>query len=142
MTREVIHKDDQGRITARLFFDEQNQLHGVCEFYEQGKLFFKGEYVHGKLHGPASTYHFNGQIQSTMYHHEGQLHGERVHYSEEGMITQIDTYDKGLLHGPFKSFHSNGAVASEGTYDHHIKANDWVHYYDNGEEIITEDESE
>ena len=50
-------------------YNEQGQPHGQWEnYYSDGKLWYKENYLNGQLHGTLERYNSNGKIQEIEYY--------------------------------------------------------------------------
>jgi antitoxin component YwqK of YwqJK toxin-antitoxin module len=49
--------------------NENNQPHGYFEYYyDNGELYYKGNYVNGIRHGYWEGYNYNGELENKTYH--------------------------------------------------------------------------
>lgn len=131
--REQLIYDDRGLLEAKLYFNENNKLQGICEYYIHGKLHMRAAYENGALHGPATHFDPAGHVMAEKNFENGYEHGESKHYDEAGTLRRLETYQKGQLHGPFQTYHQNGELIQEGTYHEHKRVGSWNHYTHEGE---------
>jgi len=107
-----IYKDEEVKINSINIEDEKD---GVWEeYYKNGQLSRKGDYINGKKDGPWDEYHENGQLMS------------RINYKE------------GKENGVIKVYHENGQLIMRGFLEDGIQIREWKYYDKNGELIGTE----
>ncbi len=58
--------------------NEQGQQHGYWEYYYQnGQLWYKGNYHNGSRHGCWESYSQNGELHYKGNYHNGERHGHQ-----------------------------------------------------------------
>ncbi|MBN2478962.1 MAG: toxin-antitoxin system YwqK family antitoxin [Parachlamydiales bacterium] len=95
-----------------------------------GELLYKDVFEYGKLKN-RTTYHPNGQVQSTMSFDDYDLHGEQITYSPSGTIVMRAEWDHGQLDG-IKTAYRNGNKIMEIPYHNGKKNGVEKHWDDNG----------
>ena len=55
-------------------------------YYNTGEIFYKCNYLDGKIHGEFIKYYHNGEIQSHRNFTYNKLYGKSIHYNESGVI--------------------------------------------------------
>jgi hypothetical protein len=77
-------------------FDENGKEHGYWEsYYENGQLYYKGNYVNGKPHGYWEYYWYNGQLWYKGNYVNGERHGYWEYYYSNGKLCYKGFYDMG-----------------------------------------------
>ena len=57
-------------------YDAEDRPHGVwSDYWEDGTLRWRRQYLHGKLHGVWEHYWKDGTLAWRRHHHHGQEHG-------------------------------------------------------------------
>ena len=70
--------------------NEEGQKHGVWEeYYSNGNIWYKGNYVNGQKHGLWEWYWFNGKLNYKKNYVNGQLHGLWGWYHSNGNLEEI-----------------------------------------------------
>ena len=71
--------------------------HGFwSEYYDNGKLYWKLEYIEGiAADGPFQMFHKNGQIKSEVVYSNGKPASNWMYYDEYGKKERVDIYEDG-----------------------------------------------
>ncbi len=95
---------------------------------------YVGSWKDGKMYGPGSFYHSNGQIQHEGYNwkNDGMYSGLGKSYTKNGTIQFEGEYKDGKKHGPWKTYYLDSTLESEGYYNDGMKHGLWHFYYENG----------
>ena len=67
------------------------------EYFENGNLKSKINWVEGKLDGVHEEYFGNGQLRFKSCRYKGKLHGKLEQYNEDGSVLKIENYKDGNL---------------------------------------------
>ena len=73
--------DDSGKLEFKL---ERNGI--GKEYYFNGKLSFKGQFINGKKNGKGKQYHENGKLQYDGEYKDGLLNGKVKEYDDKGKL--------------------------------------------------------
>lgn len=98
------------------FFDEngavslQNGTGSLTEYFDNGAVSFKGNYLNGKLHGNSSWYFTNGKLNTNANYSNGILNGTYHSYFESGNIMGKTPYINGKISGIAEYYHPNGKI--------------------------------
>jgi antitoxin component YwqK of YwqJK toxin-antitoxin module len=77
-------------------FDENGERHGYWEqYYDNGQLSYKGNYVNGNKHGYWEDYFYNGQLNYKGNYVNGKPHGYWESYWDNGELDYKGFYDMG-----------------------------------------------
>jgi antitoxin component YwqK of YwqJK toxin-antitoxin module len=77
-------------------FNAKGEKHGYWEdYWDDGKLMYKGNYVAGKLHGLWERYYSNGKLMYKGDYVAGNKHGYWEIYWTNGDLTHKCFYDQG-----------------------------------------------
>jgi antitoxin component YwqK of YwqJK toxin-antitoxin module len=77
-------------------FDENGERHGYWEeYYDNGQLEYKRNYVNGKQHGYWEWYYSNGQLCYKGNYVNGKQHGYWEYYYSNGGLRYKGFYDMG-----------------------------------------------
>ena len=77
-------------------YNEKGKKHGVWEdYYYDGKLFSRGNYVNGKRHGLSEFYYNNGQLSYRRNYVNGKIHGVCESYYDNGQLDYRKEYNMG-----------------------------------------------
>jgi antitoxin component YwqK of YwqJK toxin-antitoxin module len=78
-------------------YNDKGHRHGYWEeYYRNGRLFFKGNYVSGVEDGYWQVYHTNGQLRFKGKYVNGNRHGHFESYHSNGKLIYKGYYDMGL----------------------------------------------
>jgi antitoxin component YwqK of YwqJK toxin-antitoxin module len=74
--------------------NDKGQRHGYWEvYYDNGQLYFKGDYVNGQRHGYSEEYHPNGKLEYKGNYVNGKKHGHWEFYYLSGLFNCERYYD-------------------------------------------------
>lgn len=122
--------DGSGNLAQHLSL-KGDVLHGVCKFFDKGKLIQKVTYVDGQMEGEfcaydedelllsVSTYknnlkhglsvlYVNRSIYAQMNYHQGRLNGKTEYFAPSGRRTGVAYYKDDKLDGQFVLLGENG----------------------------------
>lgn len=133
----------KGNIIGKGIMDENGIKEGAWEeFYFDGKLRAKGNYISGLKTGEWIFYYENGVLeQKGEYNSEGKPVGLWVWYYDNGNLWREEFFIKGLKDGLVTEFDPNGNIISEGEYFEDMEEGKWIYnienhriegYYSNG----------
>jgi len=116
-----------------LYCEKDALRHGpFWQWFDSGEFRAEGTYQEGKLHGPRTLWHKNGQKHLLITFVEGLEQGPFQEWSEKGTQTVEGGYLDGQRHGPETIWHSNGQLKSTGTYDKGNRQGPWTEWYETG----------
>jgi antitoxin component YwqK of YwqJK toxin-antitoxin module len=98
------------------FYRDSTELgyrsHGLFqEFFQDGSLKYKANYVNGLPDGPVISYHNPKQIFYKEFWSKGKIVGKIIRYFENGKIEQIGYFNnKGQETGEWKEFYNDGNI--------------------------------
>jgi antitoxin component YwqK of YwqJK toxin-antitoxin module len=94
-------------------------LHGLYgRWYETGVKEYACVYIHGQLHGPATSYHPNGRPWIEEHYYLGQLHGTRTTWDAAGRRRKQERYADGKPTGVWTTWDAQGQIKGEQTFEH------------------------
>lgn len=70
------------------------------QYYPDGSVCLRAEYLEGKLEGPFSYYHPNGRLQYEGRYHQDHRTGDWMVFNEDGSLKQIIAYKDGVPADP------------------------------------------
>ena len=74
-------------------YNENNQRHGPWEdYWSNGQIFWKGDYLNGNKNGLFETYFDNGQLYWKGKYKNGEWHGLYESYYEDGQLESLEFY--------------------------------------------------
>ena len=77
-------------------YNAKGEKHGYWESYwNNGNLWYKGNYVDGKEHGYCEVYYFNGNLDYKGTYVDGNRHGYWEYYYDNGNLCYKGFYDMG-----------------------------------------------
>ncbi len=80
-------------------FNMEGSLSGYIKEFYNNTLFYKANYLNGKLDGEVTEYYSNGEIKSISNYKNGYLHGKFVIPAKEDNVGIDCNYYYGMLHG-------------------------------------------
>lgn len=86
------------------------------EYYADGNIYAKANYIGGKINGVEKKYHFNKQLASEINYLNGKLNGSYKLYHTNGQLSEEGQSLEGFYDGNWKLYYSNGTLKSEFTY--------------------------
>ena len=105
------------------------------DYYENGKLRYESNYMHGKLNGESKSWDIHGNLISSVQYKNGLLHGKWESYYSLGVLKHTVNYIDGNKNGKELWFHSNGQLQSEGYYINGSIDSEIRRWDENGDEI-------
>lgn len=70
-------------------FDVEGRRHGLWkEYYNNGQLMYRGEYIHGVHHGPWVWYHIDGILDLKLTYKNRQVVGYFIRKGSKGTISE------------------------------------------------------
>lgn len=136
--------------------DAEGLYQGMWEnYYLNGKLKSKGEYLDGKKYGKWIYYFQNGKVEQEGYYDKnGSFTGTWKWYYDNSQLLRTEEFRRGLEDGMLEEYDRNGKLITKGEYfdgeqegewfyelnDHREEGKyrygerngKWVHYYPNG----------
>ncbi|MDD4004554.1 MAG: toxin-antitoxin system YwqK family antitoxin [Elusimicrobiaceae bacterium] len=101
---------------GQLFFEgnyANSQPHGLTRYYfENGKPEIEKNYKHGMLDGRARVYHENGQLRLETVYADGKRNGIQRKYYESGRVREDGCYANGHKDGLIRIYAENGLLVS------------------------------
>jgi antitoxin component YwqK of YwqJK toxin-antitoxin module len=96
---------------------KNNLIEGeVIEFYANGDVYEKTNYVADKINGVVKKYYHNNKISSEIAYVDGDLNGSYKSYFTNGQITEIGQSIDGFYDGEWKTYYADGTLESEFSY--------------------------
>lgn len=87
---------ENGQLATRGSFDDNDQAHGLAEWWDQkGNLIKSESFVHGT--GVNYVFYPDGREKAVMPFVNGKLDGELIRYKEDGAVEQRVLYSKGRV---------------------------------------------
>jgi len=99
-------------------YNKKGEEHGYWEdYYYNGKLSSKGNYVDGNRHGYWERYYSNGKLWYKGNYVDGIRHGYLEYYYPNGNLWYKGNYVDGEEHGYWEYYLDNGKIRYKGFYD-------------------------
>ena len=108
------------------------------EYYENGQLRNRGNYIGGKKEGLWEEYHENGNLANMVNFKEGKKEGLLKNYYSNGQIKGKINYQEGKENGMMELYHQNGKLMLEGFFKDAVQISLWKYYDEDGKLINTE----
>lgn len=89
-----------GTLAETLTWDSGRRTGGWMQYYADGKVCLRAEYIDDKLDGPFSFYHPNGKLQFEGKYKADFREGDWMVFNEDGTLKQVMIYSKGKLTDP------------------------------------------
>ncbi len=83
---------------------------------EKNTIQIESEFKDGKLNGPFTIYHDNGQVKETGVFKNGKRNGKCVHYTYYGTKYKTENYQDGILEGKRTFYYATGPISFEENY--------------------------
>jgi len=64
----------------------------VIEYYPNGTVMVKANFLGNKLHGETIFYYPSGAVKSKINYVDGKYHGENIEYYENGAVKSVKKY--------------------------------------------------
>jgi antitoxin component YwqK of YwqJK toxin-antitoxin module len=91
-----------------------DEMHGKYEeFYNNGKLFMKGSYKHGKKVGEWVCYYTDGILDWKGYYKNGRPHGYFEEYYTDGTMFENGNYKNGVKVGIWNYYNIEGKLKDQ-----------------------------
>lgn len=103
--------DENGTITM------QSGSGSTIEYYENGKVSFKGSFLNSKKHGLCTWYFKNGNLEEEFNYSNGTNDGAYTLYFEKGGVRQKGKYINGKLEGEVEYYHPNSRLLGKDKYE-------------------------
>jgi antitoxin component YwqK of YwqJK toxin-antitoxin module len=106
--------------------------------FVQGRCVSEQNFVDGTPHGPAVTYHSDGQPSAKMHFVKGQIEGS-TRFFHEGRVVRKAVYLEGLLEGEVSDFDRDGSLIQVATYRANVLEGPMRRYWPGGalmEEVV------
>lgn len=118
----------EGLLTAEGILDTAGRQQGFWkEFFPDGKIKSKGEYLNSKRIGEWVFYHPNGKVeQKGLYDKKGNAQGTWKWFYESGNILLEENYRNGLVDGLMVEYSDSGQVITKGEYVDGLKEGEWM----------------
>jgi antitoxin component YwqK of YwqJK toxin-antitoxin module len=97
----LYHFNENGNLASAVVLHHGKKIHSK-EWYYNGVLNKKVNWVNSKLHGACRTWDPEGNIQSEVHYKQGKQHGITRRWKKENgkhQLYSIQTYKNDLLHG-------------------------------------------
>ena len=122
-----------GKLYEKFIVDNENMYAKYENFYENGKLKFKGnrKIKEFEFHGICEHYYDNGKLKEKANYNYGYPLGLYESFYENGKLEEkrnLDTDGE----GNFESFYENGKLKERGNYRHYKKNGSYEKFYQSG----------
>lgn len=124
---------DRNEISKKLNSQQEASNGLIEEYYDDGQLEIKGNYLNGKKDSLREEYHKNGQLKSKGYFIEGKEDGLWERYHSNGVLNSKVNYTNGIKDGLYEEYYYNGQLWSQGKYIVGRKTGEWKTYHKNGQ---------
>jgi hypothetical protein len=91
-------------------YDSEGRRQGYWEYYQDGKLYSKGNYINGEREGYWETYHSNDQLYSKGKYKKGNQEGMWEYYWSNGNLWEKSSFIDGKLDGVAEYYNLNGSL--------------------------------
>lgn len=124
-----------GKLLTKGLIDEDEKRQGYWEeYYEDGKLKSKGNYIDGLRVDDWEYYFFDGKIKQKGKYLKGERPtGKWVWFYDNGNILREEYYLKGKEDGMMHEYMPDGKIITEGEYVDGLKDGPW--FYEMGDHI-------
>ena len=95
-------------------------------FYENGQLNTRGNYIDGKEDGLFEEFYRNGQLFSRKNLKDGKEDGLRELFYENGKLWERGNYKDGKQDGLYENFHDDGRLLYKGNYKNDKRDEFWI----------------
>lgn len=114
---DVTEKFPDGTTKARYTTDAEGRKVGqFIEYYPDGKVHIKANYVRGELTGDYTEHHPSGKVKIKAAYKAGKLNGAYTSFHDNGKPAVKAVYADGLRHGPYAEWDADGRVVAEQIY--------------------------
>ncbi|MBS4056892.1 MAG: toxin-antitoxin system YwqK family antitoxin [Bacteroidales bacterium] len=120
-----------GKLFAEGIMSENGQKQDAwIEYYPDGKVKARGNYLNDKKTGNWEFYYPGGQIeQQGAYDKNGQLTGKWIWFYSSGQRQREESYRNGLADGLSTEFEANGKIITQGEYLEGMEEGYWLYDY-------------
>ena len=101
------------------------------EWYNNGQMLIKENYLNGIKDGSYSSWNDNGQKLVQGIFRNGDQDGLWTYWYENGQKEKEMTFSKGKMNGLWTWFYKNGSIKGKGTYKNGQKNGKWSFWNDN-----------
>ena len=91
-------------------YDSEGRRQGYWEYYQDGKLYSKGNYINGEREGYWETYHSNGQLEGKGNYVNNKKDGMWEYYWSNGNLWEKSSFIDGKLDGVAEYYNLNGSL--------------------------------
>ena len=130
MKMETYYSNGQIQILDTYQNGKKNGDH--LEYYDNGKLKKKGQFIEGDASGLWNTFYSNGKIERMFYANKNGMHGSINEWYENGEKKINGVYNNGVKDGVWISWYPTGIKESMLTYNNGNKEGVFIYYYENG----------
>lgn len=124
--------DDGGQLNEGTLVD--GVYDGIWRgYYEDGTLYFEGEFSAGKRVGRHRTWYPNGQLEQEAAFENGSLEGFFRTWFEDGTLASEENYAAGLMQGEARYWYPNGRVHGGGNYLDGLMDGVWETFAEDGD---------
>lgn len=118
----------QGAIIGKGIIDEAGRKQGIWEdYYMEGNLLAKGNYVNGLKVGEWRYYHWNDTLEQIgNYDKNGYSTGNWKWYYDNGKLRRDENFFEGVSEGEMVEYDINGKVLYKGTYVEGVQESHWI----------------
>ena len=103
------------------------------EYFDNGKLYYKGSFNNGKKDGYWEYYRDNGQLWSKGSYNNDERDGIWEKYRKNGQLESKLSFNNGERDGYLEWYYSNGKLEYKGSYKNGLRDGLWEWYHDNGQ---------
>jgi len=126
--------NDLGRVVSEGIIDEEGNRNGEwTDYYTDGKIRAKGNYLNNQRSGKWTFYYKNGKVEQTGEYIRGRTTGIWTWYYENGTIEREESFFNGKEDGILVEYSEEGRIITRGDYVEGEKEGEW--YYKVGDHI-------
>ena len=112
---------------------EKDLIEGeALEYYADGSIYSKSNYINGVLSGKKTNYYFNQKESSEINYKNGALNGSYKTYHSNGQVFEEGQAVKAFYEGTWKTYYASGVLQSEFDYKKGKLNNVYVFYDTDG----------
>lgn len=109
----------------------KNEKNERMEYFPNGAIKTRIQYVNNFREGTSVEYYENGQIKVIHNWENDTLQGETHVYNEQGSLIETVHFEKGVLNGDFCNFFRNANIRMKGKYNEGIMHGKVIQYFEN-----------
>jgi antitoxin component YwqK of YwqJK toxin-antitoxin module len=113
---EYLNWYDNGQMYEKCNYVDGKMNGEYLEWYSNGQMMIKGNYVDGKINGELLKWHSNGQIFVKCNYVDGKRNGEYLEWYGDGQVMQKCNYVDGILNGKYLEWYSDGQEMQKSNY--------------------------